>query len=98
MVISLAEIEKTIAISKYAVSLPYSMKCYKLDPDIVITKASAIPKFILKLRIYFLQVKLKKGKSYTKLHFTYSIDLEDIIDNLKEELLHYTFLMYKQIL
>ena len=64
--------------------MPYLKKGYKLDLDIAITEASAISKFILKLGTFFPQVKPKKEKSYTKLHFTHFIDLEDIIDDLKE--------------
>ena len=75
IVISLAEIDKTITIAKYTESLPLSSKRYKLDPSSTITDALSILKFSLKLGAFFPQVKPKKGKLYTKLHFTYSAEL-----------------------
>jgi len=97
-VISLAEIDDIIAIAKYVISLLYSKQEYKLDSDSAITDASSIPKFVLKLGTFFSQIKLKRGKFYTKLHLIYTTNLEDIIDNLKEELSNYSFTIYKQIL
>ena len=67
MVISLVEINDTMEIAKYAISLLYSKQEYKLDPDSAITDASSILKFISKLGAFFPQVKLKRGKSYTNI-------------------------------
>ena len=63
IVISLAEINEMMVITKYIVSLPHSKKGYKLDPEIVITEDLAIPKFISKLGVFFPQVKPKKKNS-----------------------------------
>ena len=50
-----------MVITKHAVTLPYLMKEYKLEPDSAIIDALAIPKFISKLGAFFPQVKPKKG-------------------------------------
>ena len=84
-----------MAIAKYAVSLLHSKYGYKLDPNSAIKDTLSILKFISKLGAFFPQVKPKWGKSYTKLHLIHTADLEDIIDNLKEELSNHSFIIYK---
>ena len=98
MVIALAKIDKIATIVHYTIRLVYSKEGYQINPIKVITNTLLIPKFISWLVVYFSQVKPKKGKSYAKLHFTYLADLDDIIDNLKEELSNYSFIICKQVL
>lgn len=39
-----------------------------------------------------------KRKTYTKVHFTFSTSLENILDDLRKELSHVNFYIYKQSL
>ena len=71
---------------------------YVAPPDVSISDAESIPKFLTKLSKFFPQCKPRKEKTYTKVHFTFSTSLDDILDDLREELSHANFSIYKQSL
>ena len=40
----------------------------------------------------------KKGKTFTKIHFTFSTSLDDILDDVREEISHANFFIFRQSL
>ena len=40
-------------------------------------------------------MQAEKRKTYTKVHFTFSASLDDILDDLREKLSHANFFIYK---
>ena len=73
-------------ITHHTINSQYLIVGYKIKADKAIIDIISIPHFISKLEYFFLQAKLKKRKSFSKLYFIHTANLNNIIDNLKEEL------------
>ena len=69
---------------------------YVAPTDVSISDKESIPKFLTKLSKFFPQCKPRKGKPCTKVHFTFSVSLDEILDDVREQISHTKFSIYKQ--
>ena len=85
-------------ITYYNLLLKVSTAGFEASLKLFLLSTLSLPKFSSKIVLFFPLCKPCNNKSYTKIHFIHSYLLEDIIEDLKDELLYINFAIYHKVL